>query len=399
VPQPTFGANGFILPTENAVLTGVLADHTAAFGPAMNTALSTPQGQLATSEAAALSDTYALFLELINGIDPSYSSGRMQDGIGRLYFMDRVPSRPTVSDILCTGAVGLIIPTGAIVRSPADGNLYTCTGGGTVGATGSILLQFACNTNGPVAAPAQTWQIYSNLPGWDTAVSSAPGTIGCLVETPQAFEARRAASVALNANNTLDAIRANVLACAGVLDCYIAENNTGNPATISGVPMLEHSVYISVVGGQAADIAAAINKKKSVGCSYNGNTTIVVRDTTGYVVPYPSYPITFEIPTPTTVYIAVTIAAGTLGIPANALALIQAAVMKAFVGADGGARAAIGSTLYAQRYYNAVAALGSWAQVVVIQIGTAANPTGYSVTLPISQSPVTGPASISLAFV
>ena len=62
-------------------------------------------------------------------------------------------------------------------------------------------------------------------------------------------------------------------------------------------------------------------------------------------------------------------------VPANALALIQAAVVAAFLGQDGGPRARIGSTIYASRFYAAVATLGPWALIVSIQIGTDATPT------------------------
>ena len=49
VPQPTFGATGFQAPAESDILAGVLADMSAALGGNLNTALSTPQGQLASS--------------------------------------------------------------------------------------------------------------------------------------------------------------------------------------------------------------------------------------------------------------------------------------------------------------------------------------------------------------
>jgi hypothetical protein len=52
-------------------------------------------------------------------------------------------------------------------------------------------------------------------------------------------------------------------------------------------------------------------------------------------------------------------------IPDDALSQIQTAIIAAFAGADGGARAKIGSTVYASRYYAPVMALGSWAQQII----------------------------------
>ena len=61
--------------------------------------------------------------------------------------------------------------------------------------------------------------------------------------------------------------------------------------------------------------------------------------------------------------------------PSNASSLIKAAIISAFAGADGGSRAKIGSTVYASRYYAGVAALGAWANIVSIQIGSTNSPS------------------------
>ena len=51
-------------------------------------------------------------------------------------------------------------------------------------------------------------------------------------------------------------------------------------------------------------------------------------------------------------------------------AQIQAAIIAAFAGSDGGARARIGSTLLATRYIGPVVQLGSWAQVISLLVGS-----------------------------
>ncbi len=57
-------------------------------------------------------------------------------------------------------------------------------------------------------------------------------------------------------------------------------------------------------------------------------------------------------------------------VPANAVTLIQDAIIAAFSGSDGGARAKIGTTLFASRYYAPVVALGSWVQLISIKVGS-----------------------------
>ena len=56
VPAPSLTDAGFVAPSEQDILSGVLADMNAALGGGANTALSTPQGQIALSETAILAD-------------------------------------------------------------------------------------------------------------------------------------------------------------------------------------------------------------------------------------------------------------------------------------------------------------------------------------------------------
>src|SRR5580693_2259582 len=95
VPPITFGPTGFQAPADSDILAGVQADIDAAFGGGLNPGLSTPQGQLASSQAAIISEANATFLYQANQVDPSYASGRMQDAIGRIYFLQRNPALPT----------------------------------------------------------------------------------------------------------------------------------------------------------------------------------------------------------------------------------------------------------------------------------------------------------------
>ena len=123
VPAPTFGPTGFIAPTEAQILAGVQADQQAAFGGAQNPALNTPQGQIASSQAASLGDAFSAFCALANGVDPAFATGRMQDAIARIYFLTRNPAQSTVVTATVTGATGTVIPVNARARDQG-GNIY-----------------------------------------------------------------------------------------------------------------------------------------------------------------------------------------------------------------------------------------------------------------------------------
>ncbi len=369
VPIPTLGPLGYVAPAAAQVLAGVRADLQLAFGGRLNPAPQTPQGQLAASFTAIIDDFNALFLQYTNLVNPPTSSGRMQDAIGYLYFLTRNPAQPTVVQANCVGLAGVVIPVGATAQA-TDGNLYFCTQTGTIPPSGTTSLPFACAITGPIVCPENSLNtIYTAIFGWDSINNPEAGVAGTVVEGPAAFEERRKASVALNGIGSLPSVTGAVLSVPGVLDAYTTENVTDDPVTVGGVTLGGHSLYVCVAGGAAIDVATAIWTKKGNGCNYNGGTTVTVYDTT-YTNPQPSYPVSFQTAIDQPTLFAVTLK-NSSSVPSNALTQIQAAMLLAFAGVNPAVpRARIGGLILASLYYGVVAQLGSWAQIIQIQIGS-----------------------------
>lgn len=405
VPTLSFTDNGVVAPSQAEILTGVIEDIGAAFGGDLtwtNTDgsqnLSTPQGQLATSETAIIGGADDEFMALFNGVDPAYASGRMQDAIGRIYFQTRNPATSTVVPGICSGATGTQIPVGATARD-SFGNIYTCTQAGTIPAGGTITLSFACNTTGPIACPAGALnEIYRLIPGWDSVTNAVDGVLGSNVENRANFEARRQQSVASNAQGSTVAIKGAVLAVSGVLDCYVIDNPLDTSAVVGGVTLAPHSVYVCVVGGAAQDIGNAIWSKKSLGCNYNGDVTVTVQDTVNYSYPYPTYSVTYQEAIPKPIYVAVQLS-NNGSVPSNYLSLIQASIISAFAGTDGGTRAQIGATIFASRFYAGIASLGAWAQIINITLGFSPSPAATSLPIQINWAPTTDASLITATLV
>lgn len=396
VPAPVFGPNGFVPPTEAAILAGVQADQQVAFGGDLNPALNTPQGQLAVSTAAIIGDANDQFMALANGVDPALASGRMQDAIARIYFLERKPAQSTVVEATCSGLTGTTIPIGARAQDQG-GNVYLAIETGVIPVGGTIALDFACATAGPIACPPSfLTSIYQAIPGWDSVTNAGAGVEGTNVESRAEFEARRQQSVALNAQGSLPSVLAAVLNIAGVLDAYATENTTGSTVLVGGVNLAPHSLYVAAYGGDSTAIATAIWTKKSPGCDYNGNTTITIFDTVDYAPPYPAYAVTFMRPTPTPIKFSVLMQANTQ-VPSGAAALVKAAITTAFTGADGGQRARIGSAIFASRFYAGVSNLGAWALVYSILLGPT-TPTLNSVIMQIDQIPTITDSDITVTF-
>lgn len=372
----------------------------AAFGGGLNPALETPQGQLASSLAAVVSDKNAELALIVSQVDPQFADGRFQDAIGRLYFLTRKPAVATSVAATLTGTVGAVIPAGTLAQD-IDGNIYASQGAVTIGTGGTAVAQFANLVTGPIpcAAGALT-QVYQAVPGWDAITNAAAGTLGNDVETRADFEYRRKNSVALNGHGSAAAIYAAVFAAAGVLDVYVTENYTSATvnAGATNYPLAAHSVYVAAIGGTDADVAAAIWNKKDLGCDTNGNTTVSVSDPSGYSYPAPSYSIKFERPVSLPIYFNVQIV-NDPGLPSNIVALVQSAILARFNGQDGTSRERIGATIFASRYYGAIANAYSHASLISVAIGTTGPGALAQIAVGIDQAPTLTAANITVTLV
>jgi len=401
VPQITWVNGSPVLPAETDILAGVQADINAAFGGGVNPSLQTPQGQIAQSETAIIGEKNNEIAYIANQVNPSMASGIWQDAIGEIYFITRIPGAGTVVSCTCTGAVGTVIPVGSVAQD-TSGYLYSSTETVTIPASGSITVQFQNQTQGAIACAVGALNtIYTAIAGWNTITNPTAGTLGNLVESRAAFEARRSASVAGNAVNSLGSIYGSVSAVPNVIDCYVVDNPTNSTVSYgsTGYSMAPHSITVSVAGGSSDAIAQAIWNKKPPGTSYNGNTSATVYDT-NYAEPYPSYTVTWLIPSSTPVYFAVQLKNNSQ-LPSNITQLVQNAIIQSFSGEDGGTAAGINQTTYSGRYYANVNAISPAVEILSILIGftNIAGATYTSLTFGIDQLPTISASQIGVTLV
>lgn len=246
VPLPSLSDNGYVAPIESEILSGVQSDLNDAFGGDLDQGLTTPQGQLAQSQAAIIADRNEQFMSLLNAVDPAYSSGRWQDGIGRIYFLTRIPAQPTLVAASVSGLTGTVIPIGAQAEAQ-DGNAYYSIETVTIPAGGSVICMFSCAVNGPIPCPSgQLDTIKKAIPGWDSITNHDSGTPGRDVESPADFEYRRQNSVAINSVGFLTSVLAEVLAVDGVVDAYPMQNSE---------PVASGSAFIGAISGTTMTVS------------------------------------------------------------------------------------------------------------------------------------------------
>lgn len=396
VPNVVFNDSGIVLPLESQILAGVAQDYNDAFGGNLNTALETPQGQLISSTTAIIGEKNAELALLMAQVDPDTASGVFQDAIARIYFINRRPATATTVNVTCGGVPGTVLPVGLIVQD-TSGNQYQNLSSGAIGSNGKTTLTFTALKTGAISCPAQTIvSVFKSVAGLETVTNDTAGVTGTDVESRIQFEQRRRQSVAINAQGSVDAIRASVASVTGVTDILVAENTSNQTVNIGATnyPLVPHSIVVSVIGGSDSDIAKAIWQKKNAGCDMNGNTVVAVSDDT-YANPAPTYQVKFLRPTLTPLMMKITIAKNSM-LPSDAQQKIKTAVINALTGSDGGSRLKMGDTVFASRFYAAIASISPLVQIIDVQIGKNGLANSHNITMGIDEMPVLSPNNIMI---
>ena len=365
--------------------------------PDLNVDPETPQGQIITSEVAAIHQKDTELAFLANQFNPLTASGKFQDALAKIYFLTRKPAISSSAICTLTGLNGTVVEAGAQIRSSYDRTLWTLAETVTINqydsdtetytATGT----FTCNDSGPVIASAGTLdQIVTTTPGWDTVTNTGAAIVGQDEESQAAFEARRYQSVALNSRGTVAAVFARVAQVDNVIAVYAIDNKTNVNKIIDGYTLKPHSIYVAVLGGNNEDIAKAIYNSVSAGCDYNGNTDVDVTDpNTGAVET-----VTFMRPDDLNIKVKVTVNDDN-SLPDNYEDLIKNALIANFYGEDDTLingelmlRIVMNSDVYASRFLPSVLNAGV-SQVLNVQLSVD-NGTTYTdfIHVPITKNPV-----------
>ena len=403
VPGVTITETGLLVPDIADVLSGRQTDIDSAMGGGGSTSLSSPQGQIAQSDTEIIATNFDGLLCLFNQMNPDYATGRFQDGIGSIYFMERIAAQGTVVTATCTGAVDTVIPAGSTARDSA-GYIYQSINSATIGSTGQVDVQFQNQTTGPIpCGVAELNQIYAaTVSGWDSITNDASGVVGVDVESRVAFEFRRKQSVARNARNTDASMLAALLSTDGVLDAYVWSNrsdatvNTGS----TNFPVIAHSIFVSAYGGNDSDVAESIFSTKNPGANLNGNKTYIVEDKVNYSEPYPQYTMQWQEASPLRIYFKVQLEANQ-NLPSDITTQVQSMIASVFIGEyDGIVKARIGSRISAGVYYAPVISISpDYVSILSLTISIDGTTYSQSTTVGIDQIPTIQTSDIQVVLV
>lgn len=358
--------------------------------PDLNVDPETPQGQIIDSQTAAIHQKDVELAFLAQQFNPQTASGRWQDALAKIYFINRKPAINSTCVCTLTGINGTTVTAGALIRSTYDQTLWSLNEDTTIGSNGTTTATFTCQSEGAIQAGVATLtQIVTTVPGWDAVTNATAAEVGQLVESQAAFESRRYQSVALNGRSTTAAVYARVAEVNNVIAAYVTDNKTNVNKTVDGYTLSPHSIYVSVIGGDDDDIAEAIYNSVSAGCDYNGNTTVNVTDpNTGAVEA-----VTFMRPTQLPLYVKVTIQDDG-NLPDGYETIVRQAVYNNFYGLDTSTtisgeailRVIMNTDLYASRFLPSILNAGI-SQLLRVEISSDNSTWVDFIHVPISNEP------------
>jgi uncharacterized phage protein gp47/JayE len=351
----------------------------------LNTESESPAGQIIDSMAVLVTAKDSELVNLFNQFDPRVASGIFQDALGSIYFLTRKVAEPTVVTCQLTGLQGTVVPAGSMIQND-DGYKLVSVGPVTINNEGLGEVEFRTVETGPIAIGAGTCnKIVTVIAGWDTVTNAAAGALGQDLETRQAFEKRRALSVAYNSHGSRLALQSALSAVSGVLDCLVLENKTNSSVTKNGVTIDPHSVAICVYGGADEAIAECIYNKIDAGCGTVGETQVEY-------ISSDNVKNTFNVirPAATNIYVEVTLNK-TASTQSTVIEDVQNAIYNDFYGNDpnsGNTRRKCGSIIYASSFSIAIVKTANVSDLVSIYIGRSQPAENNAVTMDADEEPV-----------
>lgn len=376
---------GFKRKTLDMLITEISDDIKAIpeFGENFNTNPASPDGQKIGVLAKFIADVWEVAELAYNSFNPNAVNGVPLYNLVSLNGL--TPNRASSSRVLLnlTGTPGTFIETteaNPILVSTSDTNVqFQLENSVTLDGAGNAAVFAVALETGPIEAAIGTvTNIDTPVTGWDTVRNPSSAVEGSADETDPQLRARRERSPGRFGKSTIDATRSEVGNLDGVTKVEVLENFTNFPDA-NGLP--PHSYQVVVVGGDDTEIAEAINRKRDIGITPFGNTTVPVTDSQGVPIN-----ISFSRPTEVDIYVIVTLNKFS-NYPNNGDDLVKQAIVDYANGTlianrDFG----LGDDVIYTRLYTPINSVQGH-EISDLRIGTAPSPTGTG-NIPITSTEI-----------
>ena len=273
---PTIDEYGITAPDYQEVFEYLQGQYRAIFGNDVYLGSDSQDGQFLAIVAAAINDSNAAAVAIYNAFSPSTAQGEGLSSVVKINGISRLVASNSTVTVTIGGTVGTVITNGQV----SDGtNTWLLPPTVTIPSAGELAVTATAKEAGAITAQAGTiTQISTPVYGWATVANAAAATPGAPVETDAALRVRQSNSVALPSQTVIEGIVGAVQSVTGVTRVKAYENDT---STTDSDGLLAHSIALMVEGGNSAEIAEAIARKKTPGVYLWGSTAVTIPDDYG----------------------------------------------------------------------------------------------------------------------
>ena len=239
----------------------------------INTDPSTPQGQIITSLTQIDLATISYLENLANAFFFGGSGDFLDKWAWNLYRVTRKQGTPSSVSIKITGRPTTDIPNDFTISDGSEN--YIIEAPTRIGENGEVIAKFNNIAINDFVAKANTiTQIVTNIDGVERVNNENNATQAIFRETDSELFNRCLYFGSTATNSSFRSILANVAQVKGVNRIAGAENVANQNKIINGVELTPHSICIVVDGGEAQEIAEAIQKSRATGCDMVGDIEI-----------------------------------------------------------------------------------------------------------------------------
>lgn len=273
---------GFEVETVDTIKTAVEDELKVKFGASFNVRSTSVAGIIIGVIAQKLADLWDAAEAIYGSQYPETAFGQSLDQLGTLTGAQRLPAERSTSPVGITGTNGTLIPLGSRIKNTDTGTFWQTTEDVTIPVAGATTGLVESEDYGEIIGLAGTLnEIDTVIAGWTAVNNEEDAETGRDVETDAQFRLRRAQLLTSQGKGTIDAIRADVLAVAGVLEATVYEN-VNDTVDADGLPGHSFEVVArlddSVVEQEIFD---AIWASKPAGISAYGSVTGSAEDSAG----------------------------------------------------------------------------------------------------------------------
>ena len=353
--------NGFTRPTYNEIVEQESEKWAQLFGENAQTNPHSVGGIIIRIHSYFLDKLYQLSELIYNSQFVDSAVGTTLDQLGSNVGLTRQPGQVAIGKVRFTGAVGFIIPSGSLVRTP-DGLEYMISEDVAIGQDGTGISHYLyANGSGTKYNKANETQAIMVTPSESvTAVTVSEVTGGADQESDESFRARiDLANKTVMPSSPYNGVISAIEKVTGVTAVKIISNDTLVDDAQTNTPA--KSIHIYVNGGYKDDIAEAIFTSLAAGIRTVGNQQIEVADIAGG-----KHQVCFDYPTTKDVYVAVKLVK-TMEYPLDGNEQIKKICMDYINGVG------MGNTVHYSYLYRLIYDQVPGIQVADIKIGTSRN--------------------------